>query len=81
MEPWLIGVTITMLPGAAMPVTPQEMRAFAADCFRWSYETANASQRELIRQIARTWMHTASALERRVGNEDDVLPDLRPKLD
>jgi hypothetical protein len=64
-----------------MPVTPQEMRLFAAECLRWSDETDNASQRDLMRRIARMWMHTASALDRHIANGDEVLPDLRWKLD
>lgn len=64
-----------------MPVTTQEMRLFAAECLRWSDETDNASQRELILRIANTWMQTASALDRHIANGDEVLPDLRGKLD
>lgn len=63
-------------------VTPQEMRLFALECLRWSEETDNASQRDLMIQIARTWMNTASGIERRI-DEGEVLaaPDLRHKLD
>ena len=35
-------------------VTAQDMRVFALDCLRWSDETHNASQRELMVQIAKT---------------------------
>lgn len=62
-------------------VTPQEMRLFAADCLRWSEETDNASHRDLMIKVARTWVRTASTLERRAECEDQVLPDLRSKLD
>jgi hypothetical protein len=64
-----------------MPVTSQEMRLFAAECLRWADETDNASHRELMIQIAQTWMHTASALDRYVANGAEMLPDLRCKLD
>ena len=60
-----------------MPVTPKEMREFAAECFRWAEDTKNASQREIMIRMAQSWLATAAALERR----EDVLPDLRPKLD
>jgi hypothetical protein len=70
-----------MFPVIAMPVTPQEMRLFAAECLRWSDEADNASHRQLMLQIARTWMHTASALDRHLANGEKVLPDLRWKLD
>ena len=62
-------------------VTPQEMRLFALDCLRWSEETPNASHRDLMKQIAKTWANTASSIERHIGNGCElVLPDLRSKL-
>lgn len=62
-------------------VTPQEMRLFALDCLRWSDETRNASQRDLMQQIAHTWMITASSIERHIGNGGELaLSDLRSKL-
>ena len=62
-------------------VTALDMRLFASDCLRWSTETNNASHRELMKQIAKTWANTATALERHVSNHADVaLPDLRNKL-
>jgi hypothetical protein len=60
-----------------VPVTAQEMRDFAADCLRWADDAKNASQRELMIRMAQSWLATAAALERR----EDVLPDLRGKLD
>lgn len=62
-------------------VTPQEMRLFAAECLRWSDETDNAGQRDLMIRIAKSWMYTASTLERHADNREDVLPDLPRKLD
>jgi UV DNA damage repair endonuclease len=62
-------------------VTPQEMRLFALDCLRWADETANASHRDLMIRIAKTWTNTASTIERHVSNGGElVLPDLRSKL-
>jgi len=62
-------------------VTPQEMRLFALDCLRWADETANASQRDLMIRIAKTWTTTASTIERHVNNGGELaLPDLRSKL-
>ena len=61
--------------------TPHDMRLFALDCLRWSEnEAANASQRDLMMQIAKSWMATAAALERRFDNGDELWPDLRRKL-
>ena len=62
-------------------VTPVEMRLFALDCLRWSDETHNASQRDLMQQIAHTWLSTAAKIERHVSNGGELaLPDLRSKL-
>jgi hypothetical protein len=63
-------------------VRSQEMRQFAAECIRWSDETDNASHRELMIRVAKTWMATAVAIERRLSMGDEpALPDLRSKLD
>jgi hypothetical protein len=62
-------------------VTALDMRLFASDCLRWSDETSNASQRDLMLRIAKTWMAAASSVERHLSNHADVvLPDLRSKL-
>ncbi len=62
-------------------VTPQEMRLFAVDCLRWSDETHNASHRDLMIRIAKTWTNTASTIERHIGDGGELaLPDLRSKL-
>jgi hypothetical protein len=63
-------------------VTPDEMRLFALECLRWSEQTDNASHRDLMVQIARTWMNTASSIERQVANGATLArSDLRSKLD
>jgi hypothetical protein len=63
-------------------VTPDEMRLFALECLRWSEETDNASHRDLMIRVAKTWMSTASAIEQRLSMGDELaLPDLRSKLD
>ena len=64
-----------------MAVTPQDMRLFALQCLRWSDEADNESQRDLMVQVAKTWMNIASGIERRVDGGADVIPDLRTKLD
>jgi hypothetical protein len=58
------------------------MRTFAIDCLRWAELTDDASQRDLMLRISRSWMGIASTLDRRVA--DGALlasPDLRAKLD
>src|SRR5262245_15681812 len=67
---------------ARVAVTPEQMRLFALECLRWSEEAENASQRDLMIRIARTWMNTAAGIERRQAyGEEAALPDLRTKLD
>jgi hypothetical protein len=63
-------------------VTSQEMRLFALECLRWSEEIGNPSHRDVMVQLAKTWMSTASAIERRIANGEELAhPDLRSKLD
>jgi hypothetical protein len=64
-----------------MVTTAQEMRLFALECLRWSDQADNASQRELMIQVAKSWMATASALERRIDDGDALWPNHRGKLD
>ena len=61
-------------------VTTHEMRKFAADCLRWSAETKNASHRDLMKQIAKSWVKTASAIERHLQRRELELPALQSKL-
>src|SRR5882724_2437674 len=49
-------------------VAPDEMRQFALDCLRWAELTDNPSHRDLMLSVAKTWMNTASAIERRVAD-------------
>jgi hypothetical protein len=51
-------------------ITPEEMRVFALECLRWSDETGDPSNRDLMIRIAKHWMLTASAIEHR----QSVLP-------
>jgi len=69
----------TLLGGVM--VTPQEMREFALECLRWSDETDNASQRDIMVQLAKTWMKTASQIDRHVAAGAERFADLRTKLD
>jgi len=63
-------------------VTPDEMRLFALDCLRWAELTDNASHRDLMISVGKTWMNTASAIERRVSDGAELASaDLRSKLD
>ena len=63
-------------------VSPEEMRLFALDCLRWAELTDNASHRDLMLSVAKTWMNTASAIERRAVDGNMLASaDLRNKLD
>jgi hypothetical protein len=77
--------TVTLPPqgdwSTTMATTTEEMRQFALDCLRWSDETPNPSHRDLMLRIAKTWMNTASSIERHIGDGGELaLPDLRIKL-
>ena len=61
-------------------VTALDMRLFALDCVRWSEETRNPSHRDLMLDVAKTWIATAAKIERHIGNYQVKLPDLRSKL-
>ena len=62
-------------------VTPQDMRLFAWDCLRWSDETHNPSHRDLMLEIAKTWMKTASSIKRHISNGGELAAsDMRNKL-
>jgi hypothetical protein len=63
-----------------MAVSPQDMRLFALECLRWSEETEDASQRDLMVRVARTWMKTASLLDQRVRDGEHLVDDLRLTL-
>ncbi len=58
------------------------MREFALDCLRWAELANNPIHRDLMLSVAKTWMNTASAIERRVANGAELASaDLRAKLD
>jgi len=64
-----------------MTVSAVEMRDFAVQCLRWSEDTKDAGQRDLIVRMAKGWMNTASTLDRRIEEGMRLVGDLRRKLD
>jgi hypothetical protein len=56
-------------------VTAQEMRTFALECLRWADETDDASQREIMIELA------ANQIELHVATGAQLVRDLRAKLD
>jgi hypothetical protein len=64
-----------------MTVSAVEMRDFAVQCLRWSEDTKDAGQRDLIVRMAKGWMNTASALDHRLHEGMRPCGDLKRKLD
>ena len=62
-------------------ITTQDMRIFSLECLKWAEARDNASHRETIMRVARMWMKTASAIEVRIADGAETVPDLRGKLD
>jgi hypothetical protein len=63
-------------------MTPQRMRLCALDCLLAADLTSDADHQDLLVRIARTWLRTASAIERqRSKRKEWAGPDLRPSLD
>jgi hypothetical protein len=58
-----------------------ELREFAVQCLRWSAETNDPGQRDLIARVAKDWINTASTLDRRLDDGFILVGDLRRKLD
>ena len=62
-------------------ITSQDMRIFSLECLKWAEARDNASDRETIVRIARMWMKAASAIDLRIADGGETVPDLRRKLD
>ena len=66
---------------AAMNVTSESMRAFAAGCLQWAAASDDPNRRHSILREARFWTRIADAIDKHVANERAVaLADLRSKL-
>lgn len=65
----------------AVVISTADMHEFATQCLRWSAETTNPSQRDLIARVAKDWMNTASTLDRCLDDGFILVGDLRRKLD
>ena len=51
----------------AMAASPEEFREFAQECLRWAGETKSDRHRQVLREMARTWIQAALELERSLG--------------
>jgi hypothetical protein len=47
-------------------------REFSQECERWASQTSNPSQRQIMRDMARTWMQIALTVERNMGLLDEI---------
>jgi hypothetical protein len=46
-----------------MPASPAELREFAQECLRWAGETKSQRHRQVLLEMARTWLQAAVAIE------------------
>jgi hypothetical protein len=46
-----------------MPASPAELREFAQECLRWAGETKSQRHRQVLLEMARTWLQAAVKLE------------------
>jgi hypothetical protein len=67
------------LPGErAMAASPKEFREFAQECLRWADETKSERHRQVLLDMAKTWMQAALQLERSLALiDDDLTPPRR----
>ena len=64
-----------------MPSSPKEFREFAQECLRWADETKSERHRQVLLELAKTWMQAALQLERSFALIDDDTRHTRvPKL-
>ena len=64
-----------------MSISTVELRDFAQQCLRWSEETGDPGQRDLIARVADSWINIATVLDRRLDEGFILAGDLRQKLD
>jgi hypothetical protein len=54
-----------------MAASPKEFREFAQECARWADETRSERHRQVLLDMAKTWMQAAVQLERSLALIDD----------
>ena len=55
-----------------MAASPKEYREFAQDCLRWGAETKSDRHRQILLEMAKTWMQAALELESDLGLMDHL---------
>ena len=64
-----------------MPSSPKEFREFAQECLRWGRRDQSERHRQVLRDMAATWMQAALQLERSLALiDDDMRHPREPKL-
>jgi hypothetical protein len=76
---WLRDRSRSRLGGAHCAVIPQKFREFAQECLRWADETKSERHRQVLLEMARTWMEAALQLERSWALIDDSTLPSRSK--
>jgi hypothetical protein len=51
----------------AMAASPKEFREFAQECMRWAGDTKSQRHRQVLLEMARTWLQAALELESSLG--------------
>jgi hypothetical protein len=60
-----------------MAASPKEYREFAQDCLRWAAETKSERHRQILLEMAKTWMQAALEVERSLELPDDLYREPR----
>jgi hypothetical protein len=65
----------------AMAASPKDFREFAQECLRWAGETKSERHRQVLLEMARTWLEAALELERSLGliDEGTLLRGSKPR--
>jgi hypothetical protein len=64
----------------AMAASPEEFREFAQECLRWAGETKSDRHRQVLLEMARTWIQAALEVEGGLGPIGEVTPLRSSKL-
>ena len=62
-----------------MAASSQEFREFAQECLRWAGETKSERHRQVLLEMARTWLEAAVEVEGGLTSEPTPLRNARPR--
>ena len=62
-----------------MAASPKDFREFAQECLRWAGETRSDRHRQVLLEMARTWLQTALELEGSVIGAATALPSSKSR--